>query len=747
MGASTPTVYGATWFPDCRRSKQFLGEHQIPCRWVDIETDPESEKLVIEKNQGKRIIPTISSWSVQGPPAQAAGRALRGGDSPGPGRGRDSPTRPVPVRSNGLGGPIQHPSLPDRHGKPLQATGSACDSPFHAGQRVAVIGGGNRAAEESLHLTRFVDHIDLLVGKGHFSASPILSEKVLSHPKITVLWHTEVKGFIGKGGKRSRLQTIDNQTAEEARPPAVGSGHTRGYTGGPMVRKKRELPRVLVVTPEVTYLPDRMGSISGCLRAKAGGLADVSAALVCELYRQGADVHVAIPNYRAIFGDCLSEVLRQEQRAMRRILPEERLHLAEDHAFAKRLTVYAGDSDDNIRLSLAFQREVINTIIPRVAPDLIHCNDWMTGLIPAAAGRMGIPSLFSVHNVHTMEILLSVIEERGIDPTVFWDSLYFGRMPDNYENSRFTNPVDLLVSGVFAAKTVTVVSPTFLSEIISGVHDLVSDHLQNEMLRKWESGAAAGILNAPDPSFDPSSDPHLAAVYGPDDALEAKAVNKLALQEKLGLAKDPSSPLVFWPSRLDPVQKGCQLLSDIFYQVMFSYREEGLQVVFVADGAYQQVFRDIRAFHGFEDRVAVIDYNGAMEHLGYGAADFILMPSRFEPCGLPQMIGAIYGALPVVHAVGGLRDTVRQLDTGKNSGNGFLFETYDTGGLRWAIDQAMAFHRLPGEAKAGHIRRIMTESAAAFNHKATARRYIERYQGILQRPVTDPSSVRSADSP
>lgn len=344
-----------------------------------------------------------------------------------------------------------------------------------------------------------------------------------------------------------------------------------------MGQKKRHLPRVLVVTPEVTYLPDRMGSISGCLRAKAGGLADVSAALICELYRQGADVHVAIPNYRAIFGDCLSEILKQEQRTMRRILPDERLHLAEDHAFTRRMTVYAGDSDDNIRLSLAFQREVINTIIPRVAPDLVHCNDWMTGLIPAAAGRMGIPSLFSVHNVHTMEILLSNIEERGIDPTGFWESLYFSRMPNGYEGSRTANPVDLLVSGVFAASAVTVVSPTFLSEIITGSQEMVSDHLRNEMLRKWESGATAGILNAPDPSFDPSSDPHLAAVYGPDNALESKAVNKMALQEKLGLTKNPTAPLAFWPSRLDPVQKGCQLLSDILYQVMSTYWENGLQ--------------------------------------------------------------------------------------------------------------------------------------------------------------------------
>jgi len=132
-----------------------------------------------------------------------------------------------------------------------------------------------------------------------------------------------------------------------------------------MNQKRSHLPRVLIVTPEVTYLPDRMGSLSNCLSAKAGGLADVSASLVCELYRQGADVHIAIPNYRAIFGDCLSETLKQEQRTMRRILPDERLHLAEDHSFAHRETVYTGNGFENVRLSLAFQREVINNHSPR----------------------------------------------------------------------------------------------------------------------------------------------------------------------------------------------------------------------------------------------------------------------------------------------------------------------------------------------------------------------------------------------
>lgn len=502
-----------------------------------------------------------------------------------------------------------------------------------------------------------------------------------------------------------------------------------------MNEKRNHLPRVLIVTPEVTYLPDQLGSISWCLSAKAGGLADVSASLVCELYRQGANVHIAVPNYRAIFGDCLSETLKREQRTIRRILPDERLHLAEDHSFARRGTIYTGDSFENIRQSLAYQREVINSIIPRVDPDLIHCNDWMTGLIPAAARQLKIPSLFSVHNIHTMEILPSEIEDRGIDPTVFWQHLYFSRIPVNYNESRQTNPVDLLVSGVFSASAVSVVSPTFLSEIITGVHDFISSHLREELFRKWERRMSTGILNSPDPTFNPTSDSHLAETYGPDDPLESKAANKVALQKALGLIEDPGAPMLFWPSRLDPVQKGCQLLSDILYQVISTYWEDRLQVVFVADGAYQQVFRDIAGFHGFENRIAVHDYDLPMEHQGYAAADFVLMPSRYEPCGLPQMIGAIYGALPIAHEIGGLRDTVRHLNTEHNSGNGFLFKTYDSGGLFWAIQQAMSFYRLSAHVRSSQISRIMLESARTFNHKVTARQYIDLYQKLLQHPV------------
>jgi starch synthase/alpha-amylase len=322
---------------------------------------------------------------------------------------------------------------------------------------------------------------------------------------------------------------------------------------------RKTVPKILIVTPEVTYLPDRMGSFSDCLTAKAGGLADVSASLVCELFRQGADIHVAIPNYKAIFDDCLTSFLQKEQTALRRVMPKDRLHLAEDRTFAHRQNIYSGDGEDNMKLALAFQREVINNIIPRVGPDLIHCNDWMTGLIPALARIAGIPCLFTLYNIYSMKTSLAGIEDRGIDVQYFWNHLYYDRMPGGYEESRHANPVELLTSGVFAAHFVNVVSPTFLQEIVMGQHDFVGLPLQQELRNK--------------------------------------------------------------------------------------------------------------------------------------------------------------------------------LNVDNNCGNGFLFETYDSNGLFWAIDQAMHFYMMPVDVKRKQIQRIMRLGAEMFNYKVTAKEYIRLYEKMLQSPV------------
>ena len=390
---------------------------------------------------------------------------------------------------------------------------------------------------------------------------------------------------------------------------------------------------------------------------------------------------------------------------------------------------------DSPKIALAFQREVINNIIPEVQPDLIHCNDWMTGLIPAMARRMNIPCLITVHNIHTYEILLETIEDNGIDAAVFWKYLYYKRMPSNYEETRSSNPVDLLASGLFASHFINTVSPTFLEEIVQGKHDFVPPQIRYEMKQKLEAGCACGILNAPDPSFNPATDNKLVMKYNADTHEEGKRVNKIAFQERMGLIKDRKAPLFFWPSRLDPIQKGCQLFTDILYKVISKYWKENLQVAVVANGPYQKHFREIQQMHDFRNKLAIADFDEGLSHLGYAAADFILMPSLFEPCGLPQMISAIYGTLTVAHDTGGLHDTVKHLNIEKNSGNGFVFETYDSNGLFWAIDRAMEFYKEIPEIKRAQISRIMKEAASQFNHDVVARRYVEMYEAMLKRPL------------
>ncbi|MCF8113743.1 MAG: glycogen/starch synthase [Desulfotignum sp.] len=492
-------------------------------------------------------------------------------------------------------------------------------------------------------------------------------------------------------------------------------------------------PRILIVTPEVTYLPEDMGDRAN-YSAKAGGLADVSAALISALFDLGCDVHVALPDYRSIFDGSTTKTHSRELAKIRKRLDEERIHLAADRAFYYLNNVYSGYSDMDLKVSLAFQREVINNIIPRVEPDIIHCNDWMTGLIPAMSRKMEIPCLFTIHNIHTMTSTMAEIEDRGIDAASFWQWMYFMHPPVNYEESRDWNRVDFLTSGVFAAHYVNTVSPTFLKEIVEDRHPFVEPCLKNELTHKYYSGCATGILNAPEPEFNPAVDELIRYNYGPKNHKKMKAANKKYLQKILDMEENENAPLFFWPSRLDPVQKGCRLLAQIMFELVDRYWDQGLQIVSVASGAFEKHFHEIVRFHGIGRRVSVCGFNEGLSHQAFAASDFVLMPSAFEPCGLPQMVGGIYGSLPIVFDTGGLHDTVFQLDTASDSGNGFVFNVHDANGLSWAIDRAMDFYMLDEQIREKQIHRVMIDSVLAFNHTRCAEDYITLYEKMLQRP-------------
>lgn len=504
--------------------------------------------------------------------------------------------------------------------------------------------------------------------------------------------------------------------------------------------KRPEKPRILIITPEITYLPSGMGNMAQRMTAKAGGMADVSASLVSALFDLGAEVHVALPNYRRMFQGDVFSLHERELRRYHEVLPNTHIHLAEDRIFYYRERVYSNHNEEAMKIALVFQREVINHIIPRVRPHLVHCNDWMTALIPAMARRRGIKSLFTVHNIHTRQVPLSQVEETGIDAAEFWMNLYFCNNPGDYYAARANSSVDLLTSGIFAAHYINTVSPRFLWEVVEGWHDVVPEPVRAEMRNKYHAGCSAGILNAPDPSNNPATDDSLARKFTEKDVMEAKVVNKLALQRELGLQENPDAPLFFWPSRLDPVQKGPQLLTEILYQLVSDYWKRNLQIVLVANGPHQEYFRQIVEKFDLHERVVVADFEERLSRLAYAASDFMLMPSLFEPCGLPQMVAPLYGTLPVVHATGGLHDTIKPLDVAESTGNGFRFEFYGAEGLRWAIDRAMEFHSLPVEIREREIRRVMRESARDFSHKEVARRYIEIYEDMLERPLVETES-------
>jgi ADP-glucose type glycogen/starch synthase len=476
------------------------------------------------------------------------------------------------------------------------------------------------------------------------------------------------------------------------------------------------------------------------MSAKAGGLADVSASLVSALFELGADVHVAMPNYRRMFQGDIFSLHEKELRKYHEVLPEAHIHLAEDRIFYYREQVYSSHNDEAMRIALVFQREVINHIVPRVMPDLIHCNDWMTALIPAMARRRGIKSLFTVHNIHTRQVLLSQVEEAGIDAAEFWMNLYFSGAPANYYHARNDVPVDLLTSGIFSAHYINTVSPRFLWEIVEGWHSVVPDSVRAELRAKYAAGCSAGILNAPDVSYNPTTDDALPRQFGVDEFVEGKRACKLTLQRELQLKEDPEAPIFFWPSRLDPVQKGPQLLTEILHQLVSDYWDRDLQVVVVANGPHQEWIDKIVCAFDLRERVAIVDFDESLSRLAYAGSDFMLMPSLFEPCGLPQMTAPLYGSLPIVHSTGGLYDTIRPMDVGNSTGNGFRFDHYGSEGFRWAIDRAMDFHSLPHEIREREIRRVMIESEKEFSHTEVARRYINIYEEMLARPLVEKES-------
>ena len=282
---------------------------------------------------------------------------------------------------------------------------------------------------------------------------------------------------------KTRLDSRLKEMLEAGTPPARS--------------RKLSSPVILVVTPEIIHLPPNMGSLANVITTgDGGGLADISAALVAELDRQGVNVHVTLPEYQNLFTE-LSHITRREYATLRsRLGDENRIHPITDDIFKIARRVYDDKSSDldqiNLRRSTAFMRGVISRLMPILLAQsrhlLVHCNDWMTGLIPAVARRLRIPCLFTIHNIHTVNAPTAFIEDRGIDAASFWQHLYYMHYASSYESARESNPVDFLTSGIFSAHFVNTVSPTFLLEVVAGQHPSVEPQIRERIAGRLARG-------------------------------------------------------------------------------------------------------------------------------------------------------------------------------------------------------------------------------------------------------------------
>jgi glycogen synthase len=492
-----------------------------------------------------------------------------------------------------------------------------------------------------------------------------------------------------------------------------------------------------MVTPEIAFLPQGMGPGTGSIAARAGGLGDICAAQFRALSEQGVDVHLAMPDYRNVF----------KRNAQRRIgidlgcgpcqLPGNRIHLAQDRNFFYHPRLVVRMDEDNIRMALAFQREVMNHIIPSVRPDLIHCYDWMTGLVPAMARLNDIPCLFTLYRLNSPRLLLATIEERGIDAALFWQDCYYARMPINYEETRSTNPVDLLTSGVFAAHTAIVLNETFVKALRDEDLPHAPAGLRRELHNKFQAGRLLSAVPSLDPSFNPARDRHLVRPYGPESHGAGKMVNKLHLQESLSLRMDSTAPVFFWPTRLDSERPGCGMMAATLADILARYRDQRLQIVFVADGDFQAHMQTLIGRLKARDRAAVCDFDDQRYRRAYAGSDFVLMPLQHDPCSLPCMIGQRYGTLPIAFDTGVIHDCVAHLDAAAGVGSGFLFENFDAGGFLWAIDQAMAFYRQAPAFRASLVQRIMADSLTRFDPENIVRQTIDLYAHVLDQPLVE----------
>ena len=455
---------------------------------------------------------------------------------------------------------------------------------------------------------------------------------------------------------------------------------------------------------------------------KTGGLADVVGALPKALNKEEFDVRVILPSYTCIPWEYRSKF----QYVHHFYMDMGQLNFAPHVGIMKYeyegITYYFVDNEDyfktdkpylstlyDIERFIFFSKSVL-AIMPVIdfKPDIIHCHDWQTGMIPVFLKTLykdnpfywGTKTIMTIHN----------LKFQGI-----WDIKTFKKFT-NLPNSVFTpdkleykKDANMLKGGLVYADYITTVSDTYAREIQTpyfgeGLDGLLrARHLQ---LR--------GILNGIDYNiYNPENDNDIYVSYNSDDVKDKKTENKLKLQEELGLPQDSNKFMIGIISRLTD-QKGLDLVNRVIEQIL----DENTQLVVIGTGEprYENLFKHFQ--WKYPDRVSAnIFFSEQRAHKLYAAADAMLVPSRFEPCGLTQLIALRYGTIPIVRETGGLKDTVSPYNEYENSGNGFSFGNYDSYDMLNVINYAKTIYFTQNEKWQEIIIRVM-KSDFSWNYSA-----------------------------
>jgi starch synthase len=449
--------------------------------------------------------------------------------------------------------------------------------------------------------------------------------------------------------------------------------------------------------------------------AKVGGLADVTSSLAIALQDLGHEPCLILPKYGSIripvqdikkTNTVVSFMGHYEQISLKMTRLKKRIpvYLVENDDYFGTEEIY---TQDELKRFLFFSLS-IPAIISRLDlhPDVIHCHDWHAALVPLwlKKAKKELPCIFTIHN----------LAYQGSLDQQFSSASGLSSVWQEYIPSSSPKPsLNFMSQGILLADIVTTVSPTYASEILTPQYGEGLEQLLN-----YRRNELYGIVNGIDyEEYNPSTDPYLEKNYD-STTIERRAENKLALQRKSGLPQNSDIPLFGMVSRLEE-QKGIDLLLQTIDQFIVETRA---QLVILGEGREHYHKSLAEAALKYPERLsAIIARDEQLARLIYGGCDIFLMPSRFEPCGLGQLIAMRYGAIPVVRHTGGLADTVK--DVAEGNGHGFVFQNYTVMEMLEAIKRAEeSFYQ---RAKWQNLMRRNMELDSSW--KASARKYEEIY--------------------